>query len=504
MGQKYIISPPLVALLTGVVGSFIYLALQSEDISQKLAFILLNGLLIFYMAIEINRIRKVHIQRWILNPIVLCSFMTFLMGFGITNIIYFFPNRYLELVGLPASGVNMAMNKLMFLVILGAMSMWVGYWSKLSVQIIGTRWFVSYHNKFFKYDAEPKYWVLPGLFFIGTTSRMIQVWLGVYGYSSNYDRLIEAAAYTQYLTLGSSCSMIALVIATIQFYANRVFLRTKIWFYTIFFTEVFFGLVAGMKSAAVLPFFIVGICQYLRIGRVTKALFIFIPLALVFAYTIVEPFRDLRNEDPNFNATSISNIVDTLVKAAHYKKPKNINIPDDKGSVFLMAMARTNLTYIAAMGIEFADQNKKLPNGSPQFLDDVLLSPFRAWIPRLLWENKALSNVGLWYSREVIGLPDTFSSTAMGIFTNLYFIGGVIAVMIAFFFGGVLQRVTFFVVQPWVSGAGIFVFLSMVTTMSVIGELEYDSLLVTFFRQAPLVLILQSIIYKPASKKDEE
>jgi hypothetical protein len=180
-------------------------------------------------------------------------------------------------------------------------------------------------------------------------------------------------------------------------------------------------------------------------------------------------------------------------KALHLAGTEKIALP------LLHVMKRLNITYVGSLGIAFADDNESLPAGSPEFLRNILLAPLHAWVPRFLWAGKPLGNAGLWYTQTVMGLDEQITTTAMGPFTHLYFAGGIIAVFLGFIFIGFIQRVTFFVTQPWISPAGGIVFLSILTTLSV-GENSFNGIIVSLFRELPLILMLQFFLYKRTSR----
>jgi hypothetical protein len=252
-----------------------------------------------------------------------------------------------------------------------------------------------------------------------------------------------------------------------------------------------------MKSAVGIPIVIAVLCQYLRSGRVSRRWLIAIPLSIMIAYAVIEPFRTAKNTDIAFKGTSLTSIADTMTSLALYPAKDVGN--EEKASVFLSIMGRSNLTYIGSLGISFADNNKTLPAGSPAFLGNILLAPLHAWIPRFLWEGKPLGNIGLWYTQTVMGL-DHFSSTGMGPFTYLYFAGGMMAVFIGFYFIGFIQRVLFFATQPWISAAGGITFLSMLTYIAIVDS-SFNSILVVLCRELPLMLILQSFLYTRSSRR---
>jgi hypothetical protein len=491
MKQSSLFIQLLTACITGFSAGLIYLLSVTDAIESKIVFTLLTLLLLFYLAIEIKRLHRLHPLRWLINPVVLCSVMTFFLSFGASNFLYFLPEDSIAAVGLYPE-ITTAMNKLMLLVIIGAIAMWLGYWSSFATRLTNHGILVKLRNKFFNRDRKLKNWVLPLLVFIGIASRLEQIKLGVFGYSSNYDRLIEAGAYTQYLALGASLSKLALVLAALQYYSPRSSHQIKLWLLGILLTEILFGFLSGMKSAVAMPLVILLLCQYLRSGRFSHITLIATFLTITVAYVVIEPFRAMKNEDTAFTGTSLVSIVSLMAESTSAASSAQIAVDDTP--VAISFMARSNLTWIGSLGIEFADSYETLPEDSPKFLEDIFLSPLHAWIPRFIWDSKPLGNLGLWYTHTVMG-HDFLSSTGMGPFTYLYFAGGAIAVFLGFFFIGFIQRVFFFITQPSISSAGGLVFFSMLTTLVSIDS-SVNSIFITLCRELPIVLILQSFFYQ--------
>lgn len=485
------------ALISGLFATFVYLLSQNDFIEQRPAFVILTLVLLIYLVLEIFRVRRLHPMRWLINPAVLCSLITFLLSFGITNLVYFLPEDSIAFFQLVPE-VTHSMNKLLFLVVIGALGMWLGYWSPIAARVASLASLVRFRNHIFKFDSKPKLWVLPVLVIISLLSRFFQIRLGIFGYSSNYDALIAAAAYTQYFSMASSLGSLALVISALQYYSPQQDRRTKTWFLGIFLCEIMFGFLGGFKSAVVMPFIIVLLCQYIRIGSVSRKLLISIPLALVLAFAVIEPFRYLKNVSDKygegFDATSLSTIVNTLMDAATLATNATETDTEETASLLVSIMARSNLTYVGSVGIKFADSHKNLPPGSPEFLDGIIFAPFHAWIPRFLWKDKPIWDIGLWYTHEVMGYGH-MSSTAMGLFTYLYFAGGALVVFASLFFIGVVHRVLFFFTHPWRSIAGATLFLGMSSATVMISEGAFNGVMVAIFRELPLLIILTTIFY---------
>jgi hypothetical protein len=434
--------------------------------------------------------------------------MTFILYFGLTNLLYFLPDDFVSLIDVQPT-VTALMNKLLLLIVIGAVAMWLGYWSPLAARLTVKGPLVRFQTQFFRVNTAPKAWVLPLLVLVSLACRLIQVRLGVFGYASSYERLIEAASYTQYLSMGSSLGKLALVVASFRYYSLPQNRLAKLWFLGILLYEIIFGFLGGFKSAVVMPLIIVLLCQYIKIGRLSRKLLIAIPLALILALVIIEPFRYIKNARDKygygFDSTSLTNIASALSSSAKFAVNVTETNTDNKNKalILLNTMNRLNLTSVGSLGISFADDHKNLPAGSPEFFWDIILAPLHAWIPRFLWEGKPLQNTGLWYTKTVVNPMlgrGVNSSTAMGVFTHLYFAGGTIAIFCGLFFIGFINRLLFFTTQPWLSDSGGIVFMSMMATTAVIAEGTFNGIIVSLFRELPLLLALMAFFYKPTRR----
>ncbi len=485
------ISPFYLSLSFGVTLFFYQYAL-----SNKAIFFLLTMLLCVYLWLEVRRLRRFHSERWLLNPVVFASLVTFFIGFGPANLLFVMPEETTLLVGL-APEVTPEMVKLMWLVWLGAMAMWLGYWSPVARKLAGAGVCYRYSKRYFATVTTLRPWSLPVVFTVSLLARLAQIRLGVFGYSSNYERLVEMGSVTMYLSLGASLAKLALVIAALQFFSADTSRSSRRWFFSLLAYEVLFGLLSGFKSQVALPFVIVGICQYLRVGKVSKQLFIFFILGLFLAYAVIEPFRNEKRKDADFQSTSIINIASTMYGAVASKGESSVS--KKEVSTALSILARSSAVYDGSLGIAYADANPVLPEGSPAFLADILMAPLQALIPRIIWENKSLGNIGLWYNLVVVG-KTTISAAAMGPFTYLYFAGGIVAVFIGFFTIGIIQRLFFFLTQPTRHLAGGVIFLGMFSTVGNIDS-SFNGIFVSLFRELPLLLLLVLLLFSRHSHR---
>src|SRR5690606_2285570 len=173
----------------------------------------------------------------------------------------------------------------------------------------------------------------------------------------------------------------------------------------------------------------------------------------------IQPFRAARYEEFEFDETSVTSIIDTFIAS---RDPVYASADPDGPVVRTTASLFVRMSDVttAANGIEFAERWDVLPDGSPDFLEDILLSPLYSVIPRLVWTNKPVNDVGGWYTQVVMGQPSA-SSTTMYPVTYLNFAGGVVAVVLGFLVVGVLQSAVFRGVAAH-GGAGVFLTVCLV------------------------------------------
>ena len=487
-----IYSPLGTALTIGFAGWVVSLLVEFRALTPQTALVACTALLLAYLAMEVHRLHRNFPDHWLVNPAVLCSAVTFTLGFGITNLLYFFPEEILSELG-QAPEVTPWMSKLMLLVLIGALGMWLGYWSPFAAALAAWISRQQWLDRILRREFDPRAWVLPVLVLVSLGSRLIQIRLGVYGYSSDWDLLIETESIRQYLSMADGLGKLALVVASLRRYSPAPSGREKAWFAGILAYELFFGFLSGFKTEVVMPLVIVGLCKYLRRGHLPWRWVVLAAVAVFAAYAVIEPFRAARYQEAAFRGTSLTSIAETMLAAA-VAGPEGFAGAEQTGTA-MQFLSRTSVTYVASLGIEFAD-TRPLPEGSPAFLRDIVLAPLYAFVPRVLWESKETARHGIWYRVAVMGFSGANETTSVGMspFTYLYFLGGGLAVALGFFGVGILQRAWAEFLVPGTAGA-IIMFLIGVRVLA-IPDSAFYSLIVDLLRLGPAALVLQYVIFK--------
>ena len=422
----------------------------------------------------------------------MASFFSFALVFGLTNVLYFMPEEMVNLVGLrPVATIWM--NKLLLLVVLGACAMWIGYYSVLGRKLGLALSRSHLIGRWMSTSTRLNQWVLITFFLLSLVSRLTEIQLGIYGYGSDYNQLFARADYREYLALTSSLGKFALLGASMQCFSNpRSTLPDIMWLLFILTYEVVFGFISGFKGAVILPFLSVAVVYYCQRQKFPRWMIPSVIFAIFTSYLIIEPFRVARNESAGFSSTSLRSIVSTIT---------NVGLGEKKESVAgtpisLQFLARTNLTYVASVGIEY-EAEKQLSEDAPKFLENILLSPATAFIPRVLWSSKSMQTTGTWYNREVLGY-EHLNAVGMSAFTYLNFAGGPIAVIIGFLVIGLIHRALFDGLRHFGSG-GMMMLLGLIPTVVDI-ESAYYTVFISLFRFIPIFLFLQYFLLRHSHK----
>lgn len=466
---------------------------EMSETGFPLAFPLLCLLVVTYAVLQLALTRRYQRQQWILNPTVQSALFVHVLPTASVLVLTTLPYELQESVGLISLARHWAA-RYEWLNLIGAVALWTGYWSGVA------NWLAKVIA-----SSRSLQWVLrPGLALnrgvaltmmaIACGFRLLAVALGVYGYSASYETLIAAGAYTEYLSMASSLGRVALVAASLYYFESRNGLLLVLFLWCL---ETAFGVLSGFKSAVILPTIIVGLCYYAERSRIPRWLLPATLAGIFFAYASIEPFRAARNEEYNFDGTSLFSIVDTFSisrDVAYERTPTEGTF----ASTAVRFLSRTSDVGSAAPGIEYAAKTDILPEGSPDFLKNIFLAPFYSFIPRLLWKGKPINDLGLWYTRAVIG-SGTMSSTAMYPVTYLNFAGGALAVFLGFLVVGVIQSALFRGVLSH-GGAAVFVTVCTLGFLGHIGS-DYYSFFISVLRYVPLMVLLQWLLFLPASNR---
>lgn len=481
----------------------IKLALMSAMIDNRPAFLAYSAILLVYIAVEIRSLHTNRIPYFWLCPVVLASLIIFVIGYGITNFVILLPASILPFAGL-STDVGPSVNQLMLLVDLGCMAMWIGFHSSFAHR--AGQWLrqtpILRRNLRLSYRMNPvALWVC---FAISLAGRLFAMHLGVYGYFSvdagSVDQLYSLASYTMYLNLADQLGSLVLVVLALNCFAQKYPpFKDKLLLALVLIYEIFFGLLSGFKGSVIMPILVVGLVHYAMRRKFPKLAIPAMLIALLFAYAIIEPARQLHNTGAD-GSKNVGSIVALGIAA--------INTPGGVVStglpvqlILLETLSRMNVTFAGVPGIDYAAQHKPLPPGSPPFLQDILTAPISAIVPRFLWTGKSTGDTGLWYQREVLQTNLLTSSAATGIVTDLNFAGGPVAVLLGFLALGFIHRAVYggFAQR---GGGGFIVLFGMLGSIAMVYS-SYSGFLIASIRLFFILIFVQMFLFRPDSAQGD-
>jgi len=496
-------SPFLLGTLTGLFALVVSLFAAPGFITQETQFSIITILLTGYLMAESWRVRTVQHDRWLANPAVLCSLFTFFLPFCMANFLSIIPVR-LILLQEYAPVISPATNKTMLLVLTGAIAMWIGYWSTSAERFVNRLNQSRLLVRILRPGFDPHTYVLFFCVVASLTSRLISIRLGVFGYSSDALRLTETASIRQYLDLTEALGKFGLILASLKYFSPGGKTRhATLWLLGLLIYEVTAGFMSGFKSQVAMPFIIVGICQYLRTSVMPWRFISLVPVALLAAYLVIEPFRYARSENTTLNFRSVGAIAGTMARSiGSGESAISIKSEDVQTVVGLAVLRSVSLTEVAARGVEYADQGH-LGQGAPEFLRSIFLAPLYAVVPRFLWSSKETTYHGKWYSSEVMGEPEDINAVGMSPFIYLYFAGGGLAIAVGFFCVGIIQRMLYDGLLRNRARGALVVYLVTLQTVVLIDSIFF-TLIVNLIRLFPIALAIQYLSLKGPGRFKED
>jgi len=480
----------VLSLIALVLGALAKTSDELSDTGSSFAFPTLCVLVLGYACVQVVLVRRYQPELMLVNPAVQSALFLHLLPTLSALVLPSLPEELQLDGGLDPFSDQWAI-RYEWLNLVGAVALWSGYWSGAADVIARALARSATLGRWIRTSVSLRFGVAFGLVLISCAIRLIAIRLGLYGYAASPEKRELAEAYSQYLAMAGELGKVTLVAVSLAAFRGE----TSKWpAVVLLLTETGFGVLSGFKSAVILPTVIVGLSAYAARGRLPLLLVPSVIAGVFAAYAVIQPFRAARYRELDFDETSLRSIVDTFAASrdsVYQQAEPDGAMAATTASLFM----RTSDVPSAAPGIEFAERWQVLPEGSPQFLEDIFLSPFYSVVPRALWEGKPVNDVGLWYTQVVMG-EGTTTSTAMYPVTYLNFAGGVTAVALGFLVVGICQAAVFRGVVAHGGGA-VFIVLCMITALGHLDSVYY-SFFIVLIRNLPLLIALQWLLFRDA------
>lgn len=482
----------------GIVYALFSLAIAAtlelnQTLSDKARLVVLTLILLAYLAYEVRMLTMAQKDRPFLSPVVLASILTFVVSFGITNVLWLLPDQdYPEMI-LGYSAYEWMAHAMLY-VLLAAFAMWQGYRAGIGKWIANKLWQMPLLKRLLRSKFELRFEFVILCIVLSFFARYLQVSLGLYGYNSEMEQLYSLANYREYIDIVASLGRVALLGCALTLFSSAKNNFThKLLLVGIVTEEVLFGFLSGFKGQVIIPLVLIGLSYYSIKGHLSKKV-VFAAIGLIApAYAVIEPYRVVRYSDPTFQNRDMVRIGSVMVNQLQGEQGVDNKVLNDPTEYFSNFVSRLNATPETARAIQYMDESG-LSQNAPEFLNNLLLVPVHAFIPRLLMPTKPFQNIGLWFANEVLEQDTTVNSMAMGPIGYLYFGGGALLVFLGFFLIGVLQRVVY--CRFWLAGSGgLVVLLGLSSSLAVIDS-SFDSIFINLIRHFLLILGCQYLLFR--------
>jgi hypothetical protein len=484
-----------------VAGVAIYWGTIGGVMPGWVGYTLLSGVVVGYALLEIRSTARRQPNRWLVNPVVMCTiFMFVLGGYGLSNVIFVFPESSPDARRFfPRLGYEYLVPAVL-LSLIALVGMWAGYHSSIGKWIVTRLRGWSLPDRLIRSHLRVRWGVLVLLAVVSVGAAILNLQLGISGYISTEATRSQYTAASQYIFILRDMGSLILAIACLDYFSGSRKASWKVVFIVLFLIiQVLLGFLSGYKSQPVFPFVVLGVCYYLVRGHIPWSAVVGTVVAVLLAYAIVEPFRSYYNQ--YLQGRSDVGIVQTgrVLTGIATGRIGGAKSEGEGGlqRTWKSLLERRGLTRFTALSMKYEEETG-LENVERDFLLDIFLSPAYAVIPRVIWPSKPRGNLGGWYYQEVVKGKARNNATGIGPISYLWFSGGFLAVFMGFWVVGILQKVSYEYLLL-LGGGYLLVFIVLIPSLVKIPKGFYV-LSIDIIRNTILAVFAQKIILK---KEDE-
>ena len=346
-----------------------------DYLNDEQLFVTLN--IVFSAYIILLLVRKLRKGMSIINPIIISSIFMFLLPYGFPVLFQYsednirYSPKYLSLI----QGMIYAN--------IGFLTLWFSFNSKIFKPFIS---YLRRYSKLFVKSLRVKPQLIYIFIILAVLLNLRSIYQGNYGVLSTiYADEINIGVMDQVEYFISTALKGVVFLLAWEYFKYK---RRKKLFVISFFLLLFFQIMAGYKGAVVMTFIILFVANYLAVKTVNYRLGIVCFIALVFAYGIVNPYREYliySGEKPS----SIQDITRCVVSGVVLQ---NQIVTNEDVSVVNEVMSRFTTLPELATFIEYKDKFGLRVPRDPDFLYLCYTIPAQLLIPRFLWPSKPVND----------------------------------------------------------------------------------------------------------------
>jgi hypothetical protein len=328
----------------------------------------------------------------------------------------------------------------LFLINLACTFSWQGYYSSIGKHLYLRYTKLPFYERLF--SSEYSWSKLMILNFSAYAIKFYLFSIGLYGRLVNEQYFEVGKGYKagSELRIFGNLSYITLFLIAYLFLSK---IKTgpviRIVLIVSFVLEVFFGSVYGARSTFIYPFLIMFIAHSLSTNKLQKVYLVILPLVLSIAFTFILDFKNYSlSDDFGKKSNPIEQFKSFL--SSGYSSSDVSNETAIAG--FQEYFASSGHSSTVAIAVDYADHDFYQQKDVPNFKLSFLRIPFDALIPKFI-QGKQEFTWGLWFKDNVVKhATDLVYSLAITPVGFLYLTGGMMMVIIGFYFQGIILNFT--------------------------------------------------------------
>ncbi|MGO8731227.1 MAG: hypothetical protein ACLQVM_00360, partial [Terriglobia bacterium] len=330
-----------------------------------------------------------------------------------------------------------------------------------------------------------------GLYTVGFITKLYLLRNHLYAYVGSSDTYYANLASMQVLNYVSQFGTLALIVATIERYYRRHDRLWRILFTAVLISEVFWGLISGMKGLVLQNFLVVALVSSFVMRKLNLRWFVILFFGLVLIYPFVDAYRSVLGggvKVTSFAAAAEAGQV-ALSKTGEYESTAGDLGRDGLDRALTRLDLLTSVAQVLTLGARAS-----MVKGNVQWW----MLPFYPFVPRFLWPSKPLLQEGAWFTVALsVGSGDAAtigSSTAITYPGDLYLQFGWLGIPVGMFILGVVTQWFTSRVSRSVEPRDLFLY----TAVFLFGfpfEIDAFSLWTTLIKVLAILYVVRWIVY---------
>jgi hypothetical protein len=325
-------------------------------------------------------------------------------------------------------------------VLLGVVSLWLGYAINLSRLLSGFWRRISLGRR--QFEETPRFFAILSIYGIGVLVRLVMIATRSYGYlgKGGVETWGGLDQWIYYLNYGGP--LMALAVLAMQVFKGRMPPYGRVIFYLMLLSEVFFTYISGVKGPILTVIFIVVGCSiYSRksipwrpVILLVILFILLIPVNLLYRTSIVRG---------SVNTSSIGDASQKMMQLFTKTWFSDSFAENLQSGVNLVRERQGSLLQNIALAMYYTPEIKPYLDGK-----SYRLLPFTLLVPRIIWPDKPQDTMGHWFAIEYVGAPaNSVGSCAITPLGDLYLNFGWPGIALGMFGLGIVYRFSYELVR---------------------------------------------------------